>query len=78
MKKAPKEFSKRAFAATLSAAMVVGMCPSVPSFAVSGSEVAADGTYNFSGTVNTDDDDEWDSYTVSGTMIVSGGKITSV
>ena len=77
MKKAPKEFSKRAFAATLSAAMVVGMCPSVPSFAVSGTEIAnlQDGTYT--GTAVCTDDNEFE-YTLTSSVTIKGGQIESV
>ena len=83
MKKAPKEFSKRAFAATLSAAMVVGMCPSVPSFAVSGSEVAADGTYTKTVHVSrTSEDDEeeneWNEYDVNVRLTVANGKFSEI
>ena len=83
MKKAPKEFSKRAFAATLSAAMVVGMCPSVPSFAVSGSEVAADGTYtktvHVARTAEDDEEEnEWNEYNVEVSLTVTDGKISDI
>ena len=83
MKKAPKEFSKRAFAATLSAAMVVGICPSVPSFAVSGSEVAADGTYTKTVHVSrTSEDDEeeneWNEYDVNVRLTVANGKFSEI
>lgn len=75
MKKAPKEFSKRAFAATLSAAMVVGMCPSVPSFAVSGSEIAKDGTYTDTTHVvnDPDNEEEWEEYDVTVNLVVENG-----
>ena len=63
----------------LTASVTATMFPT-STFAVTGSQVAADGTYTGAGIVKAaeDDDNEWNEYDISVSVGVQGGKISSI
>ena len=70
-----KRVRTKAMAMAVAAAMAVDLCP-VTAFAVTGDQVAADGTYE--GTAQSVSDDYWNSYNVSAKVTVKDGKIETV
>ena len=74
-----KRVKTKAMAMAVAAAMAVDLCP-VTAFAVTGSQVAADGTYTSSAHVSRDEvadvDDNWTEYGVSVSLTVKDGKMT--
>ena len=69
----------KAAAAMMAVAMTCGLTPA-SAFAVTGSQVAADGTYTATANVvnPAPDEDEWDDYSVDVAVTVSGGKIAGI
>ena len=72
-----KRVRTKAMAMAVAAAMAVELCP-VTAFAVTGEQVAADGTYTSTAQVNRtaqDDEDEngWDPYGISVSLTVKDG-----
>lgn len=72
----------KAMAMAVAAAMAVELCP-VTAFAVTGEQVAADGTYTSTAQVNRtaqDDEDEngWDPYGISVSLTVKDGKFEDI
>lgn len=61
----------------LAAAMTVGSVP-ITAFAVTGSQVAADGTKTANATVTTDSEEDWSSYDISVSLTVADGKISDI
>ncbi|MCD8364406.1 MAG: FMN-binding protein [Clostridiales bacterium] len=74
-----KKLWAKLMSAALSAAMVLSLMP-VSALAVTGSAVAADGTYTQSVTVvnDSEDEDEWDGYTATVSLTVEDGVFTGV
>ena len=70
-----KRVRTKAMAMAVAAAMAVELCP-VTAFAVTGDQVAADGTYE--GTAQAVSDSYWNSYNVSAKVTVKDGKIETV
>ena len=70
-----KRVRTKAMAMAVAAAMAVELCP-VTAFAVTGDQVAADGTYE--GTAQAVSDSDWHSYNVSAKVTVKDGKIETV
>ena len=66
-----KKLSMKVAAAILAAATFMSTCP-VSAFAVTGSQVAADGVNN--ATTHVESDDEWNSYDVTVGVTVEDGK----
>ena len=78
-----KDLWTKTLTAVLAAAMVTSVSPAVPAFAVTGNQVAADGTYTSTKHVaRTQDDDEaeneWDEYDVKVDLTVKDGKISDI
>ena len=77
-----KRVRTKAMAMAVAAAMAVELCP-VTAFAVTGDQVAADGTYTSTAQVNRtaqDDEDEngWDPYGISVSLTVKDGKFEDI
>ena len=77
-----KRVRTKAMAMAVDAAMAVELCP-VTAFAVTGDQVAADGTYTSTAQVNRtaqDDEDEngWDPYGISVSLTVKDGKFEDI
>ena len=76
-----KRVKTKAMAMAVAAAMAVDLCP-VTAFAVTGSQVAADGTYTSSAHVSRDEvadvDDNWTEYGVSVSLTVKDGKFEDI
>ena len=77
-----KRVRTKAMAMAVAAAMAVELCP-VTAFAVTGEQVAADGTYTSTAQVNRtaqDDEDEngWDPYGISVSLTVKDGKFEDI
>ena len=77
-----KRVRTKAMAMAVAAAMAVELCP-VTAFAVTGDQVAADGTYTNTATVNRtaqddEDENEWDPYGVSVSLTVNDGKFSDI
>lgn len=77
-----KRVRTKAMAMAVAAAMAVELCP-VTAFAVTGDQVAADGTYTNTATVNRtaqddEDENEWDPYGVSVSLTVKDGKFEDI
>ena len=70
-----KRVRTKAMAMAVAAAMAVELCP-VTAFAVTGDQVAADGTYE--GMAQAVSDSYWNSYNVSAKVTVKDGKIETV
>ena len=72
-----KRVRTKAMAMAVAAAMAVELCP-VTAFAVTGEQVAADGTYTSTAQVNRDPaadvDDDWADYGVSVELTVKDGR----
>ena len=78
-----KELWTKTLTAVLAAAMVSGVSPAVQALAVTGSQVAADGTYTSTKHVtrtqeDVDNEDEWNEYDVKVDLTVKDGKITDI
>ena len=76
-----KRVRTKAMAMAVAAAMAVELCP-VTAFAVTGEQVAADGTYTSTAQVNRDPaadvDDDWADYGVSVELTVKDGKFENI
>lgn len=76
-----KRLRTKAMAMAVAAAMAVELCP-VTAFAVTGDQVAADGTYTSTAQVNRDPaadvDDDWADYGVSVELTVKDGKFENI
>lgn len=76
-----KRVRTKAMAMAVAAAMAVELCP-VTAFAVTGNQVAADGTYTSTAQVNRDPaadvDDDWADYGVSVELTVKDGKFENI
>ena len=72
-----KKFMTKGVSLTLAAATVISMTPSA-AFAVTGDQVAADGTYTGSATVTSDEPDSWNDYGVDVSVSVSEGLISDI
>lgn len=76
-----KRVRTKAMAMAVAAAMAVELCP-VTAFAVTGDQVAADGTYTSTAQVNRDPaadvDDDWADYGVSVELTVKNGKFENI
>lgn len=76
-----KRVRTKAMAMAVAAAMAVELCP-VTAFAVTGDQVAADGTYTSTAQVNRDPaadvDDDWADYGVSVELTVKDGKFENI
>lgn len=76
-----KRVRTKAMAMAVAAAMAVELCP-VTAFAVTGDQVAADGTYTSTAQVNrypvADVDDDWADYGVSVELTVKDGKFENI
>lgn len=76
-----KRVRTKAMAMAVAAAMAVELCP-VTAFAVTGDQVAADGTYTSTAQVNRDQaadvDDDWADYGVSVELTVKDGKFENI
>lgn len=76
-----KRVRTKAMAMAVAAAMAVELCP-VTAFAVTGDQVAADGTYTSTAQVNRDPaadvDDDWVDYGVSVELTVKDGKFENI
>ena len=76
-----KRVRTKAMAMAVAAAMAVELCP-VTAFAVTGDQVAADGTYTSTAQVNRDPvadvDDDWADYGVSVEITVKDGKFENI
>lgn len=76
-----KRVRTKAMAMAVAAAMAVELCP-VTAFAVTGDQVAADGTYTSTAQVNRDRaadvDDDWADYGVSVELTVKDGKFENI
>lgn len=76
-----KRVRTKAMAMAVAAAMAVELCP-VTAFAVTGDQVAADGTYTSTAQVNRDPaadvDDDWADYSVSVELTVKDGKFENI
>ena len=74
------ELINKTLAGLMIAAMTAGVCPTT-AFAVTGAQVAADGTYTATAHVTrteADSDDEWDEYDVEVSLTVADGKFTDI
>lgn len=74
------ELINKTLAGLMIAAMTAGVCPTT-AFAVTGDQVAKDGTYTATAHVTRtedDSDDEWDEYDVKVSLTVAGGKFTDI
>ena len=74
------ELINKTLAGLMIAAMTAGVCPTT-AFAVTGAQVAADGTYKATAHVTrteADSDDEWDEYDVEVSLTVADGKFTDI
>ena len=74
------ELINKTLAGLMIAAMTAGVCPTT-AFAVTGAQVAKDGTYTATAHVTRtedDSDDEWDEYDVKVSLTVAGGKFTDI
>ena len=77
-----KRVRTKTMAMAVAAAMAVELCP-VTAFAVTGDQVAADGTYTSTAQVNRtaqddEDENEWDPYGVSVSLTVKDGKFEDI
>lgn len=77
-----RELLNKTLAGILTASMAVGLCP-VTAFAVTGDQIAMDGTYSatahVSRTVEDDEDEnDWNEYDVTVTLTVSDGKFSNI
>ena len=72
-----KKFMTKGVSLTLAAATVISMTPSA-AFAVTGDQVAADGTYTGSATVTSDEPESWNDYGVDVSVSVSEGLISDI
>ena len=72
-----KKFMTKGVSLTLAAATVISMTPSA-AFAVTGDQLAADGTYTSSATVATDEPDSWNDYGIDVSISVSDGLISDI
>lgn len=76
-----KRVRTKAMAMAVAAAMAVELCP-VTAFAVTGEQVAADGTYTSTAQVNRDPaadvDDDWADYGVSVELTVKDGRFENI
>lgn len=77
-----KRVRTKAMAMAVAAAMAVELCP-VTAFAVTGDQVAADGTYTSTAQVNRtaqddEDENEWYPYGVSVSLTVKDGKFEDI
>lgn len=74
------ELINKTLAGLMIAAMTAGVCPTT-AFAVTGAQVAKDGTYKATAHVTRteeDSDDEWDEYDVEVSLTVADGKFTDI
>lgn len=71
-----KELWTKTLTAVLAAAMVTSVSPAVPAFAVTGSQVAADGTYTAKAEVTGDG--QFESYNIETSVSVKDGKIADI
>lgn len=74
------ELINKTLAGLMIAAMTAGVCPTT-AFAVTGAQVAANGTYTATAHVTrteADSDDEWDEYDVEVSLTVADGKFTDI
>ena len=74
------ELINKTLAGLMIAAMTAGVCPTT-AFAVTGGQVAKDGTYKATAHVTRteeDSDDEWDEYDVEVSLTVADGKFTDI
>ena len=74
------ELINKTLAGLMIAAMTAGVCPTT-AFAVTGTQVAKDGTYKATAHVTRteeDSDDEWDEYDVEVSLTVADGKFTDI
>ena len=74
------ELINKTLAGLMIAAMTAGVCPTT-AFAVTGAQVAANGTYKATAHVTrteADSDDEWDEYDVEVSLTVADGKFTDI
>ena len=74
------ELINKTLAGLMIAAMTAGVCPTT-AFAVTGGQVAKDGTYTATAHVTRtedDSDDSWDEYDVKVSLTVAGGKFTDI
>ena len=74
------ELINKTLAGLMIAAMTAGVCPTT-AFAVTGAQVAKDGTYTATAHVTRteeDSDDEWDEYDVEVSLTVADGKFTDI
>ena len=81
-----KKLMTKVLPAIMAASMVMSLAPST-AFAATGSQVVKDGTYEVTGTLvdtneqkvdDPDDRDDWDSYTISTSVVVKDGKFESI
>ena len=74
-----KDFKSKALAAVLAASMVTTVFP-VTAFAVTGDQVAKDGTYTATKHVvnNPEDENPWDEYDVTVSLTVADGKFSAI
>ena len=73
-----KEMKTKVLAVAMSATMAASICPAVPAMAVTGKQVAKDGTYTKTGHATDADGDEWTEYNVDVTLTITDGKITGI
>ncbi len=72
-----KKFMTKGVSLALAATTVISMTPSA-AFAVTGDQVAADGTYSATASVLTDEADSWNDYDIDVNLSVSDGLISSI
>lgn len=72
-----KILAQKFLAFALTASVTAGMFPT-SAFAVTGSQVAADGTYTKTAHVTRTGDDEWDEYDVAVSLTVENGKFSNI
>ncbi|MCC8029686.1 MAG: FMN-binding protein, partial [Lachnospiraceae bacterium] len=74
-----RKFSAKVLSGALAAAMAVSMLPAVPALAVTGSQVAADGTYtSLSHDVISNDEDWEEDYAVTVSLTVEDGVFSDI
>lgn len=71
------ELINKTLAGLMIGAMTAGVCPTT-AFAVTGAQVAKDGTYTAEAQVKSDDTEEWDDYKITVSLTVEDGKFKSV
>ena len=74
------ELINKTLAGLMIAAMTAGVCPTT-AFAVTGGQVAKDGTYTATAHVTRtekDDEDEWDEYDIDVSLTVKDGKFSDI